>query len=66
MLREGKISPCKSPFGTAILFVRKPSGHLEPVVAYRELHKVMIHNKYLISLMMEVSDQVGLSEIFTK
>jgi len=66
MLKQGKISPSKSPSGTPILFVPKPDGRLRIVVDYRGLNKVTIHNKYPIPLMTELRDQVRDAQIFTK
>jgi len=66
MLKQGKISPSKSPAGTPILFVPKPDGRLRLVVDYRGLNKVTIHNKYPIPLMTELRDQVRDAQIFTK
>jgi len=66
MLKQGKISPSKSPAGAPILFVPKPDGRLRLVVDYRGLNKVTIHNKYPIPLMTELRDQVRDAQIFTK
>jgi len=66
MLKQGKISPSKSPAGTPILFVPKPDGRLRLVVDYRGLNKVTVHNKYPIPLMTELRDQVRDAQIFTK
>jgi len=66
MLKQGKISPSKSPAGAPILFVPKPDGRLRLVVDYRGLNKVTVHNKYLIPLMMELRDQIRDAQIFTK
>jgi len=66
MIKQGKISPRKSPAGVPILFVPKPDGRLKLVVDYRGLNKVTIHNKYPIPLMTELRDQGRDAQIFTK
>ena len=66
MLKQGKILRSKSPAGAPILFVTKPDGRLRLVVDYSELNKVMIHNKYPITLMTELRDQVRDAQLFTK
>jgi len=66
MLKEGKISPSKSPAGAPILFIPNPDGRLPLVVDYCGLNKVTIHNKYPIPLMTELRDQVRDAQIFTK
>jgi len=66
MLKQGKISPIKSPAGAPILFVPKPDGRLWLVVDYRGLNKVTVHNKYPLPLTTELRDQVQDAQIFTK
>jgi len=66
MLKQGKISPSKSPAGAPILFVPKPDRRLRLVVDYRGLNKVIVHNKYPIPLMTELRDQVRDAQIFTQ
>ena len=66
MLKQGNISPSKSPVGAPILFVPKLDGRLRLVVDYRGLNKVTVHNKYPIPLMTELRDQVRDAQIFTK
>jgi len=66
MLKQGKISPRKSPAGAPILFVPKPDCRLRLVIDYRCLHKVTVHNKYPIPLMTELRHQVRAAQIFTK
>jgi len=66
MLKQGKISPSKSPAGAPILFVPKPDSRLLLVVDYRGLNKVTVHNKYRIPLMTELRDQFRDAQIFTK
>ena len=66
MLKQGKISPSKSPVGASILFVPKLDGRLKLVVDYRGLNKVTVYNKYPIPLMTELRDQVRDAQIFIK
>jgi len=65
MLKQGKISPRKSPAGAPILFVPKPDGRLRLVVDYRGLNKVTIHSKYPIPLITELRDHARDAQIFT-
>ena len=66
MLKQGNISPSKSPAGAPILFVPNPDSRLRLVVDYRGLNKVTVHNKYPIHLITELRDQVRDAQIFTK
>jgi len=66
MLKQGKISPSKSPAGAPILFVPRPGGRLRLVVGYRGLDGVAVCNGYPILLMTELRDQVRDAQIFTK
>lgn len=66
MLKEAKIVHSQSRAGAPILFVPKPDGRLRLCVDYRELNKVMIHNKYPLPLMSELRDRVAGATIFSK
>ena len=66
MLKQGKITPSKSPAGAPILFVPKPDGRLLLCVDYRALNKVTIHNKYPLPLLTELRDRVVGANIFSK
>ena len=66
MLKQGIISPSKSPTGALILFIPKPDVGLRLVVDDHGLNKVTVHNKYPIPLMTELRDQVQDTQIFTK
>jgi len=65
MVKQGKISPSKSPPSAPILFVPEPDGRLRLVVDYRGLNKVTVYNTYPIPLMTELRDQVRDAQIFT-
>ena len=66
LLDAGLVQPSKAPYGTPELFQKKQYGSLRMCVDYRALNKVMIKNKYLIPLAMELFDQLSKAEYFTK
>ena len=58
MLAQGWIRPSKSPFGSPILFVKKPDGSLRLVVDYRKLNAMIIKNRYLLPLISELLNRI--------
>ena len=46
LVDKGFIRPSVSPWGAAVLFVRKKDGSLRLCIDYRQLNKVTIWNKY--------------------
>jgi len=54
----GHIRPSKSPFGSPILFVKKPDGSLHLCVDYRKLNEITIKNRYALPLMSELFDRL--------
>ena len=48
LLDKGFIRPSISPWGAAILFVKKNDGYLRMCFDYRQLHKVRIKKKYAL------------------
>ena len=66
MVAEGKIQRSKSAAGAPILLVRKVNGEFRLCVDYRELNKVTLKNRYLISLMSELKKRLNRAKIFTK
>jgi len=66
MLKQGKIVHSQSPAVAPILFVPKPDGKLRLCVAYRNLNKLTILNKYPLPLIGELKDRVAEAQIFTK
>ena len=66
MLARGWIRPSKSPFGSPILFVKKPDGSLRLVVDYRKLKSMTIKNRYPLPLISELLDRVKGAKYYTK
>jgi len=66
MIAEGKIADSESPYGAPIRFVPKPDGSLRLCVAYRNLNKLTILNKYPLPLIDELRDRDAGAMGFTK
>ena len=66
MIKQGKITPSKSPAGAPILFVPKKNGKLRLCINYRRLNNVMVKNKYPLPLMDPLREKVKGATIFTK
>lgn len=47
-----------SPWGTLVLFVRKKDGSLRKCIDYRQLNKITIKNKYHLSRIDDLFDQL--------
>ncbi|CAN6676628.1 unnamed protein product [Malus baccata var. baccata] len=59
LLDAGYIQPSKSPYGAPVLFQRKKEGSLRLCIDYRALNKITIKNKYPLSLIADLFDQLG-------
>jgi len=55
-LAKGLICPSTSPFGSPVLFIKKPDGSLCLCVDYRALNRMTIKNRYPIPLTSEIMD----------
>ena len=62
----GYVRPSKAPYGAPVLFQRKHDGSLRLCIDYRALNKLTVKNKYLISLIADLFDQLGDATWFTK
>ncbi|KAH0758385.1 hypothetical protein KY290_021878 [Solanum tuberosum] len=58
LLDKGFIRPSVSPWGAPVLFVRKKDGPLRICIDYHQLNKVTIKNKYPLSRIDDLFDQV--------
>ena len=65
-LRNGFIRPSTSPFGSPVLFVKKPDGSLRLCVDYRALNRITIKNRYPLPLISELLDRFKGAKYFTR
>ena len=65
-LKKGFIRPSTSPFGSPVLFVKKPDGSLRLCVDYRALNRMTIKNRYPIPLTTEIIDRIKGAKRFTR
>ncbi|KAA0046147.1 ty3-gypsy retrotransposon protein [Cucumis melo var. makuwa] len=63
---KGFIWPSVSPWGAPVLFVKKKDGSMRLCIDYRELNKVTIKNKYLLSRIDDLFDQLQGATMFSK
>lgn len=46
LLESGAIQPSESPWGSPVLFVKKPDGSLRFCIDYRALNRMTVKNRY--------------------
>ncbi|KAA3466611.1 DNA/RNA polymerases superfamily protein [Gossypium australe] len=63
---RGFARPSFSPWGAAVLFVKKKDGSMRMCIDYRQLNKVTIKNKYLLSRIDDFFDQLKGATVFSK
>jgi hypothetical protein len=66
MVAKGFIRLSKSPFGSPVLFVKKPDGSLRLCVDYRKLNEITVKNRYALSLMSELFDRLKNAKYYTR
>ncbi|XP_060192697.1 uncharacterized protein LOC132622171 [Lycium barbarum] len=66
LLEKGFIRPSSSPWGAPVLFVQKKDGPLRMCIDYRQLNKVTIKNKYPLSRIDNLFDQLQGAKWFSK
>ena len=66
MLDKGFIRPSVSPWGAPVLFVKKKDGTLRLCIDYRELNKVTVKNKYPLSRIDDLFDQLQGAQYVSK
>jgi hypothetical protein len=66
LLDKGYIRPSVSPWGAPVLFVKKKDETFHLCIDYRQLNKMTIKNKYPLSRINDLFDQVGGEKVFSK
>ena len=66
LLDEGFIRPSTSPWGAPVLFAKKKSKTLQLCIDYRQLNRVMIQNRYLLSRIDDLFDQLRGARVYFK
>ncbi|GKE61599.1 putative reverse transcriptase domain-containing protein [Tanacetum coccineum] len=60
------IRPSSSPWGAPVLFVKKKDGSFRMCIDYRELNKLTIKNRYPLSRIDDLFDQLQGSSVYSK
>ncbi|GKC21935.1 putative reverse transcriptase domain-containing protein [Tanacetum coccineum] len=63
---KGFIRPSYSPWGAPVLFVKKKDGLFRICIDYRELNKLTVKNRYPLSRIDDLFDQLQGSRYFSK
>nr|GEX12538.1 retrotransposon protein, putative, Ty3-gypsy subclass [Tanacetum cinerariifolium] len=63
---KGFIRPSSSPWGAAVLFVKKKEGSFRMCIDYRELNKLTVKNRYPLSRFDDLFDQLQGSRVYSK
>ncbi|GKE52284.1 putative reverse transcriptase domain-containing protein [Tanacetum coccineum] len=63
---KGFIRPSSSPWGAPVLFVKKKDGSFRMCIDYRELNKLTVKNRYPLSRIDNLFDQLQGSCVYSK
>jgi hypothetical protein len=66
LLEKGYIRPSTSPWAAPVLFVEKKDGTKRMCIDYRALNEVTIKNKYPLSRIEDLFDQLIGARVFSK
>ena len=66
LVDNGFIRPNVSPWGASVLFVKKKDGTMRLCIDYRQLNKITIKNKYSLSRIDDLFDQLQGASMFSK
>ncbi|GJU69441.1 putative reverse transcriptase domain-containing protein [Tanacetum coccineum] len=64
--KKGFICPSSSPWGAPMLFVKKKDGSFRMCIDYRQLNKLTIKNRYPLSRIDDLFDQLQGSSVYSK
>ncbi|GJW54673.1 hypothetical protein Tco_0098758 [Tanacetum coccineum] len=60
------IRPSTSPWGAPVLFVKKKDGSFRMCINYRELNKLTVKNRYPLTRIDDLFDQLQGSSVYSK
>ncbi|GKC42966.1 putative reverse transcriptase domain-containing protein [Tanacetum coccineum] len=63
---KGFIRPSSSPWGAPVLFVKKKDGSFRMCIDYQELNKLTMKNRYPLSRIDDLFDQLQGSSVYSK
>ncbi|GKF82093.1 putative reverse transcriptase domain-containing protein, partial [Tanacetum coccineum] len=63
---KGFIRLSSSPWGAPVLFVKKKDGSFQMCIDYRELNKLTVKNRYLLSRIDDLFDQLQGSRVYSE
>ncbi|GJZ16677.1 putative reverse transcriptase domain-containing protein [Tanacetum coccineum] len=66
LTRQGFIRPISSPWGASVLFVKKKDGSYRMRIDYRELNKLIVKNRYPLSRIDDLFNQLQGSRVYSK
>ncbi|XP_072081029.1 uncharacterized protein [Arachis hypogaea] len=66
LMSKNFIRPCVFPWGASVLLVRKNDGSMWVCIDYRQLNKVTVKNKYPLSRIDDLMDQLQGAGVFSK
>nr|GEX40526.1 reverse transcriptase domain-containing protein [Tanacetum cinerariifolium] len=66
LLEKGFILLSSSPWGASVLFVKKKDGLFRMCIDYRELNKLTVKNRYPLSRINDLFDQLQGSSVYSK
>nr|GEV87014.1 putative reverse transcriptase domain-containing protein [Tanacetum cinerariifolium] len=66
LVDKGFIRPSSSPWEASVLFVKKKDGSFWMFIDYRELNKLTVKNRYPLSKINDLFDQLQGSSVYSK
>ena len=64
LMKKGYIHPSVSPWGAPVLFIKKKDGMPILCIDFKQLNKVTVKNKYPLSRIDDLFDQLKDANIF--